>query len=53
MAKETTNITRYYDAVPPYCSALKISERKYESNTTRTVFRTVTRTYKLKQLKFV
>ena len=33
MAKETTNITRYYDAVPPYCSALKISERKYESDT--------------------
>ena len=33
MAKETTNITRYYDAVPPYCSALKISGRKYESDT--------------------
>ena len=33
MAKETTNVTRYYDAVPPYCSALKISERKYESDT--------------------
>ena len=33
MAKETRHITRYYDAVPPYCSALKISERKYESDT--------------------
>ena len=33
MAKETTNVTRYYDAVPLYCSALKISERKYESDT--------------------
>ena len=33
MVKETTPITRYYDAVPPYCSALKISERKYESDT--------------------
>ena len=33
MAKETNHITRYYDAVPPYCSALKISDRKYESDT--------------------
>ena len=33
MAKENRHITRYYDAVPPYCSALKISERKYESDT--------------------
>ena len=33
MVKETTPITRYYDAVPPYCSALKISARKYESDT--------------------
>ena len=33
MAKETTNITRYYDAVPPYGSAFKFSERKYESDT--------------------
>ena len=33
MGKEPSKITRYYDAVPPYCSALKISERKYESDT--------------------
>ena len=33
MAKETTQITRYYDAVPPYGSAFKFSERKYESDT--------------------
>ena len=33
MAKEIPQITRYYDTVPPYCSALKISERKYESDT--------------------
>jgi len=33
MAKETTQITRYYDAVLPYGSAFKFSERKYESDT--------------------
>ena len=33
MGKEPSKITRYYDAVPPYCSALKISDRKYESDT--------------------
>ena len=33
MAKETTHITRYYDAVPPYGSAFKFLERKYESDT--------------------
>ena len=33
MAKETRQITRYYDAVPPYGSAFKFSERKYESDT--------------------
>ena len=33
MAKETTHITRYYDAVLPYGNAFKFSERKYESDT--------------------
>ena len=33
MAKETRQITRYYDAVLPYGSAFKFSERKYESDT--------------------
>ena len=33
LGKESTQITRYFDAVPPYCSALKISDRKYESDT--------------------
>ena len=33
MVKETPQITRYYDAVLPYGSAFKFSERKYESDT--------------------
>ena len=33
MVEENKRITRYYDTVPPYCSAFKISERKYESDT--------------------
>ena len=33
MAKETPQIIRYHDTVPPYCHVFKISERKYESDT--------------------
>ena len=33
MEEANKRITRYYDTVPPYCSAFKISERKYESDT--------------------
>ena len=33
MVKETPQITRYYDAVLPFGSAFKFSERKYESDT--------------------
>ena len=33
MKEANKRITRYYDSVLPYCSAFKILERKYESDT--------------------
>ncbi len=33
MKEANKRITRYYDAVPPYGSAFKFSERKYENDT--------------------